>query len=62
MIWGTLVDVLELVVVASVLGGAVGSLVLAVMFGRDVEAATGTAWIGASVVVVVLVLVVVGGG
>ena len=56
-----LVDVVELVVVLSVLSVAIASLVLSVMFGRDVEAATGTRWIGASVVLVVVVLVVSGG-
>ena len=60
-IWGMLVDVVELVVVAMVLSVAAASLVLSVTFGRDVEAATGTVWIGASVVLVVVVLVVSGG-
>jgi hypothetical protein len=61
-IWGTLVEVVELVVVLSVLAAASGSLAFSVMFGRDVEAATGTRWIGASVVLVVVVLVVVAAG
>lgn len=57
-----LVDVVELVVVMSVLGVAIGSLVLSVFFAGDVEAETGTVWIGASLVVVVVLVVVLGGG
>ena len=60
-IWGMLVDVVELVVVLSVLSVAIASLVLSVMFGRDVDDVLATVWIGASVVLVVVVLVVSGG-
>jgi hypothetical protein len=55
-----LVDVVELLVVLSVLSVAIASLVLSVMFGRDVDDVLATVWIGASVVLVVVVLVVSG--
>ena len=56
---GVVVDVLELVLVVSMLGLAVASLVLSVMFGRDVDDVLATVWIGVSMVVVVVVLVLV---
>jgi hypothetical protein len=60
--FGVVVDVLELVLVVSMMGAAVGSLVLSVFFGRDVDDVLATVWTGVSIVVVVVVLVLVATG
>jgi hypothetical protein len=54
---GVVVDVLELVLVLSMMGTVVGSLVLSVFFSRVVDVVVATVWMGISVVVVVVVLV-----
>jgi hypothetical protein len=56
---GVVVDVLELVLVLSMFGMVVGSLVLSVFFSRVVDVVVATVWLGVSMVVVVLVLVLV---
>jgi hypothetical protein len=56
---GVVVDVLELVLVLSMFGMVVGSLVLSVFLSRVVDVVVATVWLGVSMVVVVLVLVLV---